>query len=126
MVVCQDRGRLVFSEAMCERFQWGWVYGTKRATMVGRPTRAALIILSPAIPLIRLARLAQKALTTPRLRGRFIAALPYLLPLTLAWSGGELYGYLRPRVNALWPAVSTHSQHKEKIREESAHNPGRW
>jgi len=96
IVVRQNRGHLVFSEAMRERFQWGWVYGAKRATMVRRSTRAVLILLSPAIPLVRLARLAQKALTNKQLGGRFISALLYLLPLTLAWSCGELYGYLRP------------------------------
>ncbi len=96
IVVRQDRGHPVFDAALRERFQWGWVYGAKRATMVRRSTRAALIFLSPAIPLVRLARLAQKALTNKRLGARFISALLYLLPLTLAWSCGELYGYLRP------------------------------
>lgn len=79
-----------------ERFEWGWVYGAKRATLVKPASRAALILLSPAIPLVRLARLAQKALPSKRDRLRFIAALPYLLALTLAWSRGELYGYLKP------------------------------
>lgn len=101
IVVRQDRRRLVFSEAMRERFQWGWVYGAKRATMVRRSTRAALILLSPAIPLVRLARLARKALTNKQLGGRFISALLYLLPLTLAWSCGELYGYLNPAKGGL-------------------------
>ncbi len=101
IVVRQDRGRPVFSEAMRERFQWGWVYGAKRATMVRRSTRATLILLSPAIPLVRLARLVRKALTNKQLGARLTGALLYLLPLTLAWSCGELYGYLKPAMGGL-------------------------
>lgn len=95
IVVRQDRGPLRFRSVLRERFEWGWVYGAKRAGMVRPWTRVTLIALSPAIPLVRLIRLARKALPTKRDRLRFVAALPYLLALTLAWSCGELVGYLR-------------------------------
>jgi hypothetical protein len=95
MVVRQDRGPLTLRELLRERFQWGWVYGAKRAEMMSRFARAALIILSPAIPLVRLVRLAVKVLRGGN-RRPFLFSLPYLLLLTLAWSLGELYGYLKP------------------------------
>jgi hypothetical protein len=96
IVVSQDRGPLRFNPVLRERFEWGWVYGAKRARMVRQLTRVTLIALSPAIPLVRLIRLARKALAIKRDRLRFLAALPYLWILTMAWSCGELYGYLKP------------------------------
>jgi len=96
IVVRQDRGPLTFRSVLRERFEWGWVYGAKRAGMVRPLSRMTLIALSPAIPLVRLIRLARKALQSKRDRLRFVYASIYLLVLTLAWSCGELYGYLKP------------------------------
>ena len=107
MVVRQDRGPLVFREMLSERFQWGWVYGAKRAEMVGRLTRVVLVVFSPAIPLIRMARLALKVLAGKKDRLRFLVALPHLLSLTLAWSFGELYGYVRPTIRDTRPQLAS-------------------
>lgn len=102
ILVHQDRGQLLFRETMRERFEWGWVYGAKRATLVQPFTRVALLLLSPAIPLVRLARLTRKMLANRHHRRQFVLALPWILALTLAWTCGEITGYLRPKLEGLF------------------------
>jgi hypothetical protein len=69
---------------------WG---GAHRAT-AGMAQRVAHVVLTPVMPLLMLWRIATRAARHPRLRGRFLLALPLLVPAMAALAWGECLGYL--------------------------------
>jgi len=70
-------------------------FGGERGSRLPWPRRALYIALSPAIPLVFLARIARQVFGKRRNRTKLILALPALVIFLLAWSSGELLGYLR-------------------------------
>ena len=78
-----------------QRFQHGTQFGRERASRLTWPRRALYISLSPTIPLVYLVRITRQVFGKRRHRLRFIRSLPVLVLFLLAWSGGELLGYLR-------------------------------
>jgi hypothetical protein len=96
IVVRQDREPCSLGSTLAERYGWGRLFGSVRARELSWLGRLGYAALSPALPLILIARMARKALGTPQ-RGGFVAAVPALLLLTAAWSLGELTGYVTGR-----------------------------
>ncbi len=78
-----------------QRFWHGMQFGRERASRLPWPRRALYIALSPAIPLIFLVRIARQVIGKRRHRSKLILSLPLLVLFLLAWSCGELLGYLR-------------------------------
>ncbi len=78
-----------------QRFWHGMQFGRHRAFRVRRPQRALYIALSPAIPLVFLVRIGRQVFGKRRNRTKFVVSLPALVLFLLAWSCGELLGYLR-------------------------------
>lgn len=101
MVVRQDRGKLSFLHLISERFSWGRLFGCIRTREISPLTRLMYITLSPAIPLLLLARTARKVFTTRRNRSRFMLSLPQLAAMTFFWCLGEFVGYLTGRESSL-------------------------
>jgi len=106
MVVRQDRGRLELMAVIRERLCWGRVFGAVRAREVSASSRFLYIVLSPAIPIVLLERMARKVLNSRRHRKEFLLSFPLILVLTLFWSLGELMGYLTGRDA---PVAKSHS-----------------
>jgi hypothetical protein len=59
----------------------------------GEP-RAKLVLASPLVPLILVARIGRRAMRVPQKRSRFVFALPRLTALAIAWAAGEAAGAL--------------------------------
>ncbi|MGH7704084.1 MAG: hypothetical protein ACREMO_13400, partial [Gemmatimonadales bacterium] len=78
-----------------QRFWHGMQFGRERAARLRWPRRALYSGLSPAIPLVFLVRIARQVFGKGRHRAKLIRCLPVLGLFLLAWSGGELLGYLR-------------------------------
>ncbi len=78
-----------------QRWQHGMQFGRQRAARLRWPRRALYITLSPAIPLVFLFRIARQVFGKQRHRAKFVGALPALGLFLMAWSSGELVGYLR-------------------------------
>lgn len=78
-----------------QRFWHGIHFGRDRAARLRWPRRALYIALSPAIPLVFLVRIARQIFGKRRHRTKLIQSLPVLVLFLLAWSCGELLGYLR-------------------------------
>jgi len=78
-----------------QRLRHGMQFGRERASRLPWPQRALYIALSPTIPLIFLLRIARRVFGKRRNRTKLILSLPALVLFLLAWSLGELLGYLR-------------------------------
>jgi glycosyltransferase involved in cell wall biosynthesis len=78
-----------------QRFQHGMQFGGERASRFSGPKRALYVLLSPAIPIAFLVRISRQVLRKRRHRKEFLRSLPILLLFLLAWTWGELIGYLR-------------------------------
>lgn len=92
MVVRQDRGKLPLRQVVAERLSWGAVFGAARHNALSAPRLALLILGSPLIPAVRIARIARKVFGSRRNIGPFLACLPALTAMTVLWTIGELIG----------------------------------
>lgn len=94
LVVDQMRGPLRLSSLMTERVAWGRLFAHQRVREATLPQRMALSLLAPLLPallFLRLARLqADKRVTV----GKFVRTSPLIFVLLVAWSLGELLGYV--------------------------------
>jgi hypothetical protein len=77
-----------------EFYTWGRNYGNARARLAAPGKLLVYACLSPLIPVVLLSRTGLSTLRKGRLRLEWFKALPVSVVLTLAWSGGELSGYL--------------------------------
>jgi hypothetical protein len=96
VVVYQQRSDLTFGAALQERYVWGRSYAATRRHSLPGGRRLVYAALSPLLPPLLTLRMARNAMRKERPAGAFLRALPFLVPLTLAWSLGEMVGYLMP------------------------------
>jgi len=107
IVVYQHRSGLRLAASLRERFIWGRSYAAGRCRLIAPATRAALVLLCPALPALLLLRLAAGVFRKRRCRLAFLRALPLTLLQLISWSCGEWTGYAtgRPgRTPVLHPA----------------------
>jgi len=107
-LLAEGRGRLRAVPAMAVRhtgpFDYGYylrqryllsrVWGGTQRDHVGVVTRMIHLAAAPIFPLFLLARIGRRVQPVPRFRRRFVAALPLLVPVMLAYTWGEWLGYL--------------------------------
>jgi hypothetical protein len=79
-----------------QRLHHGHRYGADRMAHASFGRRLAGLLTAPLIPAVLMARLASRALSAGRHRGRLLACLPVLLLFVLCWTAGEVWGYLTP------------------------------
>lgn len=79
-----------------ERFGWGRLFGYVRAAHVGPLRRFGYILAGPAIPFVLFLRhrRVQRSLGHGK---RFRAAARFMFPLLVAWTTGEVWGYITRR-----------------------------
>jgi hypothetical protein len=94
IVVRQYRQEIRLGSSMSEFFTWGRSYGSTRARLAGTVKRLIYVGLSPLIPVVLLLRSGRDVMRKRRLLAEWLKCLPLSIALTLAWSGGELIGYL--------------------------------
>lgn len=93
LVVDHRRRAAPLTATLAERFHWGRLFGHIRVRQVSGLRRVVLIAAAPLIPLVILAR--HGAAQAQRGRAfRFLAAVPALATLLVAWSAGEVWGYI--------------------------------
>jgi glycosyltransferase involved in cell wall biosynthesis len=76
---------------------WG---GTQRS-LVPASTRLIHLLIGPVLPLLLFARVSLRVLEKRQYLGRYLAALPLLVPAWFAYAWGEWLGYLAGPGNAL-------------------------
>jgi hypothetical protein len=81
--------------AVLERFAWARSYAAVRSGSLGG-RRLLYALLAPLLPPLLIARIGRLCRERGRF-GKFLGALPWLVPLTAAWSLGEAAGYAAPR-----------------------------
>jgi hypothetical protein len=84
-----------FWPAVRERFAFGRLYGGLRAAAVSPLKRLALILLSPALPVLLVARVYAGVFRKRRHIGAALRALPYVVLFACVWGVGEWVGYLK-------------------------------
>ncbi|MEP6506690.1 MAG: glycosyltransferase [Gemmatimonadales bacterium] len=95
IVVCDRRvGRL---DGLSERFRFGRLFASKRFHSTAVAPRLAFAAATPLLPFLLLARIARRSCASPRLAGLFARSSAYIVPLLVAWSAGELVGYVTSR-----------------------------
>jgi len=88
---------LLLGPALAERYAFGRLYGGLRVAAVAPGKRIALILLSPLLPLLLVARVVLGVLRKRRHIGACLAALPYITLFAVVWGWGEFVGYVTGR-----------------------------
>lgn len=94
IVVHQHRTDLAFGPALRERFIWARSYALTRSASLSRPKQLLLALLSPALPVVLIGRMAGTARERGRHFGKFLRSLPLIAALSVSWGLGEGAGYL--------------------------------
>lgn len=97
LVVEQHRDGLRLGSLLAERVAWARLYAYTRVKEAGLGARLALALLSPLLPLVLLARHTRVQARKPATFGRFVRATPVIFVLLVAWSFGEMLGYVTRR-----------------------------
>jgi hypothetical protein len=92
----QERGMLEFAPL---RFRHGRCYGARRVAADPRQ-RAGLLLRSPLIPAVLFARVIRAVVSKKHYALHFAFAAPLVLVYLLAWSAGEVAGYLFGAANS--------------------------
>jgi hypothetical protein len=94
IVVHQHRSDLAFGPALRERFIWARSYALTRSASLSRPRQLVLALLSPALPVVLIGRMAGTARQRGRHFGKFLSSVPLIAALLVSWAAGEGAGYL--------------------------------
>jgi hypothetical protein len=94
IIVSQHREGLTASSALRERFIWGQSYAISR--IKGTPTskRFVYALFTPALPFLLFWRRYRESARAGKKLDQFLNASPWILALLLAWSLGEVSGYI--------------------------------
>ena len=84
-------------DAVRERYSFGRYYACRRIEPPHENTRLWLALGSPLLPLLLIGRMARASMRDDRTARRFLRSLPDLAALVLAWSLGEVLGYITGR-----------------------------
>lgn len=77
-----------------QRYLHGRAYGVERAERASLGRNLLLMLSSPLVPPLLLARIVSRIARRPCYRGKLVAAFPWLVRFTLAWAMGETGGYV--------------------------------
>jgi hypothetical protein len=77
-----------------QRYLHGRAYGIERAQRGSAARNLLLLVSSPLIAPLLLARIVSRVVKRPRYRSKLIVTFPWLVCFTLAWAAGEVGGYL--------------------------------
>jgi len=77
-----------------QRYLHGRAYGTERAERGSVARNLFLLLLSPLVAPLLLARVVLRMAKRPAYRGKVLPAFPWLVRFATAWAAGEAAGYL--------------------------------
>lgn len=93
-IVVHQKRQLHIGHALWDRYAFGRLFGSTRASSVSRGKRMVYAALAPALPVLLVVRLTRLIMNKKRHTGEFIVALPYIILLASVWAWGEFIGYL--------------------------------
>lgn len=93
-IAVHQRRQLTLRHALWDRYAFGRLFGSTRATSVSFGKRLVYALLAPALPVLLVVRLSRHIMDKKRHRGEFFRALPAIILLASAWAWGEFIGYL--------------------------------
>ncbi len=99
VIVKQYRPEARFGSSLREFYSWGRSYGGSRAKPAGPAKRVLYAGLTPLVPGILLLRSGMDVFRKKRLLLPWLKSLPVGVALTLAWTWGELTGYVTGEAN---------------------------
>lgn len=88
------RGPTEFSAATRQRFEHAAEFGASRVDRHGE-SAWRVVLAAPLVPWLLLLRIGRRVLPYSRYRMPFVAALPWLFVLSVAWAAGEAAGAMR-------------------------------
>ena len=96
LVVNHSRPPIGLGGLLRERVEWGILFGYVRTKQTSPVERLGLIFGSPLIAPVLWVR--HGLIQAQKGRGlRYLRALPYVVMLTMAWTAGEVWGYITRR-----------------------------
>ncbi|HWP03420.1 MAG TPA: hypothetical protein VNL96_08190 [Gemmatimonadaceae bacterium] len=85
---------MTLGTALAQRYHFSRTLAAARAKRMPSSERLARTLAAPALPVVILSRIATSVFEKKRYRGRFLSSLPQILLLMIAYTAGELAGYL--------------------------------
>jgi len=92
-IVVTHHGLVTASDFAAQRMAHGHEYGAERGGRASRMTALGLLLRSPLVPLLILARIVRREMARREYRRHLLPSLPWLLAFAVAWSAGEASGY---------------------------------
>jgi hypothetical protein len=93
-----------------QRYFHGRAYGIERAERGSFPRNLFLLLSSPLVAPLLLARIVARIARRPHYRAKILSASPWLLRFTFAWAMGEAGGYASTLINRRRRASAASSQ----------------
>ena len=93
-MVVHHRGPFNFGYYLRQRYWFSRAFAGARASSQSRAKRVAYLVGAPAMPALLLARMALRVWRKRCRVGRFVAALPLIIPALTVFVVGEWVGYL--------------------------------
>jgi hypothetical protein len=93
-----------------QRYLHGRAYGIERAERGSFARNLLLLLSSPLVAPLLLARIVARIAGRPRYRAKILTAFPWLLRFTFAWAMGEAGGYASTLINRRRSAAAPSSQ----------------
>lgn len=93
-IIVYHQKSFTFFDFMAQRFWHGRQFGKTRIAEIPFLNRVFFLLGSPLIPFIYLYRISKRVFSKQRNIGKYLLSLPILFLFLIAWSVGELSGYL--------------------------------
>lgn len=85
---------MTLGTALAQRSHFSRTLAAARAKRMPKLERFARTLAAPVLPALILLRIATSVFKKKRYRGRFLSSLPHILLLMIAYTGGEVAGYV--------------------------------
>lgn len=85
---------MTLGTALAQRYHFSRTLAAARAKRMPKLERLARALASPVLPALILLRIATSVFEKKRYRGRFLSSLPHILLLMIAYTAGEVVGYV--------------------------------
>lgn len=92
-IIVTHRGRITSRDFLRQRCAHGHEYGIARGGRASRAAALGLLLRSPLLPLLIVARIIRRVRARPALGAPLLRSLPWLFAFAAAWSAGEARGY---------------------------------
>ena len=93
-IVVQQQRTLQLGAALRDRYEFGRLFGSERASQAAPGQRLRYLLSCPLLPLLLVGRVAKEVLRKRVYRWSFVQALPVLALICAVWALGEFVGYL--------------------------------